>query len=85
MPATGTDAIFCLQLGANAVHAAMAGKTDMVVGLWQGRFTHVPIPLAVRERRKVNPHGQLWESVLEVTQQRRYFPDERVSESRENM
>lgn len=73
VPARGTDAIFCLQLGANAAHAAMAGKTNMVVGLWQGQFTHVPIDLAVRERRKVNPRGQLWESVLEVTQQRRYF------------
>lgn len=73
VPATGTDAIFCLELGSNAVHAAMAGKTDMVVGLWQGQFTHVPIALAIRERRKVNPNGQLWERVLEVTQQRRYF------------
>ncbi|MFO7822267.1 MAG: ATP-dependent 6-phosphofructokinase [Lentisphaeria bacterium] len=73
VPARGTDAIFCLQLGSNAVHAAMAGKTDMVVGLWQGQFTNVPIPLAVRQRRKVNPQGQLWESVLEVTQQQHYF------------
>lgn len=73
VPATGTDAIFCLELGSNAVHAAVAGKTDMVVGLWQGQFTHVPIALAIRERRKVNPNGQLWERVLEVTQQRRYF------------
>jgi len=75
IPARGTDAIFALQLASNAVHAAMAGKTNMVVGLWQGQFVHIPIPLAVQERRQVNPKGQLWESVLEVTQQRRYMPE----------
>ena len=73
VPAHGTDAIFCLQLGVNAVHAAMAGKTDLVVGHWGGHFTHVPMALAVHERRKVNPKGQLWQNVLSATQQRRYF------------
>jgi 6-phosphofructokinase 1 len=63
IPARGTDAVFCLHLAENAVHAAMAGRTNMVVGHWHGRFTHVPIALAVQRRRKLDPDGQIWKSV----------------------
>ncbi len=73
-PAHGTDAIFCLHLAENAVHAAMAGKTNMVVGYWHGRFTHVPISLATAERRKISPNSQLWQSVLSVTRQAQNWP-----------
>lgn len=73
VPARGTDAIFCLHLAQNAVHAAMAGKTNMVMGHWQGDFVHVPTDLATRERRHVDLSGQLWQSVLNVTRQRRYW------------
>jgi len=73
VPAHGTDAIFCLHLAQNAVHVAMAGITNVVIGHWQGRFTCVPIDLAVQERRKIDPHGQLWQSVLNVTRQEDYF------------
>ncbi len=73
VPARGTDAVFCLMLGANAVHAAMAGKTGMVVGHWNGQFTHVPVELAVKERRKVNPNGPIWKAVLGATLQKRWF------------
>ena len=69
VPAHGTDAVFCLHLAQHAVHAAMAGMTDMVVGYWHGRFVNIPIPLATRSRRKIDPQGQLWQSVLEVTHQ----------------
>ncbi len=65
------DAAFCLLLGHHAVHAAMSGRTDMVVGYWQGRFTHVPIALAVSARKRIDPRGHLWESVLAVTGQPR--------------
>lgn len=73
VPARGTDAVFCLHLAENAVHAAMSGRTNMVVGHWQGHFTHVPIALATHERRKLDPAGQLWQSVLGVTGQSRYW------------
>ncbi len=65
------DAAFCLLLGHHAVHAAMSGRTDMVVGYWKGHFTHVPIPLAVSSRKRIDPKGHLWESVLAVTGQPR--------------
>ena len=63
IPANGTDAVFCFLLAQNAVHAAMAGRTDMVVGHWSDNFTHVPIALAVRERKKIDPNGALWRSI----------------------
>ena len=69
MPANAFDSAFCLLLGHNAVHAGMAGRTDMVVAHWKNFFTHAPIPLAVSKRRKVDPNGWLWNSVLAATGQ----------------
>ncbi len=71
--AEGTDAIFCHLLAENAVHAAMAGKTNMVIGFWSNNYTHVPIQLATMERRKINTDGELWKAVMTVTQQEKYF------------
>jgi len=68
-PASAYDAAFCLQLGHYAVHAGMAGKTNILVGHWNNRFTHVPIPLATQGRKKVDPNGRLWSSVLAGTGQ----------------
>ncbi|MBO5689325.1 MAG: ATP-dependent 6-phosphofructokinase, partial [Lentisphaeria bacterium] len=66
VPAQGTDAVFCTMLAQNAVHAAMAGRTDMVVGHWHDAFTHVPIPLATSSRKKIDINGQLWNSVSSI-------------------
>ncbi|WP_157369530.1 ATP-dependent 6-phosphofructokinase [Zavarzinella formosa] len=63
------DAVYCLRLAHNAVHAAMAGRTEVVVSRWHGRFVLLPIPLAVRNRHEVDPNGDLWLSVLESTGQ----------------
>jgi 6-phosphofructokinase 1 len=63
------DSAFCLLLGHSAVHAGMAGRTDMVVSFWSQQFTHVPIELAVSARKKIDPQGWLWSSVLETTGQ----------------
>jgi 6-phosphofructokinase 1 len=71
LPANARDAAFCQLLGYAAVDAGMAGKTDMVVGLWHRRFTHVPIPLAVSSRKKVNTDGRLWQGILAATGQPR--------------
>lgn len=64
MPANPHDSAFCLLLGHNAVHAGMAGKTNMLVGHWKGEFTHVPISLAVSSRKKIDPNGRFWSTVL---------------------
>ena len=70
-PANPHDSVFCLLLGHCAVHAGMTGRTNMLVGYWNGEFTHVPIPLAVSERKHVDPEGRLWSSLLESTGQPR--------------
>jgi len=67
--ANASDAIFCDNLARNAVHAGMAGKTDTVIGLWHGIYTHVPIPLTVRGRRHIHPESYLWRSLVAATGQ----------------
>jgi 6-phosphofructokinase 1 len=71
VPATAHDSAFCLVLGHSAVHAGMSGRTNMVVSFWNHRFTHVPIPLAVSARKKIDPDGTLWSDVLTTTGQPR--------------
>ena len=68
-PANARDAAFCTVLAHNAVHAGMTGRTDMVVGFWRNEFTHVPIALAVSERKQIDPAGRLWNHVLAATGQ----------------
>jgi 6-phosphofructokinase 1 len=68
-PANSSDQVFCSFLGQKAVHAAMAGKTDLLIGQWNDHFVHVPIAMAVSRRKKVDPMGELWNSVLERTGQ----------------
>jgi 6-phosphofructokinase 1 len=69
VPADPFDSVYCIRLAHAAVHAAMAGRTGMVVGRWHGWFVHVPIPLVVGHRNQVDPNGDLWLSVLEATGQ----------------
>ncbi len=64
LPANTYDSAFCLLLGHNAVHAAMSGRTGMVVGFWNNHFTHIPIPLAVSRRKEISPDSRLWRDVL---------------------
>ena len=71
--AQGTDAILCSILAAHAVHAAMAGRTDCVVGNHNGVYSLVPIPLATAERQKVDLKGDLWKAVVDATRQDEYF------------
>lgn len=69
VPATPNDSVFCGFLAQNAVHAGMAGKTNMMVGTWNGEFVYVPIRLVVSGRKQVDLNGRLWQSVLEATGQ----------------
>ncbi|NND97485.1 MAG: ATP-dependent 6-phosphofructokinase [Pirellulaceae bacterium] len=69
VPANAYDSVFCTRLAHNAVHAAMSGRTRMVVSRWHTRFVHVPMELAIRSRNCVDPNGDLWMTVLESTGQ----------------
>jgi len=68
-PANPNDSVFCGLLGQYAVHAGMAGKTDMIVGIWNNIYTHVPIELAISTRKTINPESRFWYNVLEATGQ----------------
>lgn len=68
-PANANDSKFSNLLAQNAVHAALAGKTDFVVGYWNNEFTLIPIPMAVAKRKKIDVEGELWWNVLEATGQ----------------
>ena len=68
-PANANDSKFCSLLAQNAVHAAMAGKTDFVVGNWNNEFTLLPIPAAISKRKKIDLESELWWNVLETTGQ----------------
>lgn len=76
VPARGTDAIRCYLLARAAVHAAMAGRTNCVVGSAGDLYTLVPIKLATIERQQVSLNGDLWRSVTDATGQEFYFSPE---------
>lgn len=69
VPANPYDSVYCIRLGHAAVHAAMAGRTEVVVGRWHRRFVHVPVHLAVSYRNQIDPDSDLWLALLEATGQ----------------
>ena len=73
VPASPSDSVYCWNMARNAVHAAMAGNTEMLIGRWHGRFVHVPMALATRSRKQVDPTDDLWMSVIEATGQPKSF------------
>jgi 6-phosphofructokinase 1 len=69
LPANAVDSEYCLLLGQHAVHAGMAGRTNMAIGYWNQHVTHLPIALAVARRKQLDPEGEVWQRVLEATGQ----------------
>jgi 6-phosphofructokinase 1 len=69
LPAEASDSLLCERFARAAVHAAMAGKTDMLVGLWHNHLVHVPLATATGAKKSVDPEGELWTSVLSLTGQ----------------
>ncbi|PIE98658.1 MAG: diphosphate--fructose-6-phosphate 1-phosphotransferase [Treponema sp.] len=63
------DSVYCERLGNNAAHAAMAGKTGMIVALVHGHFAHLPIKVVTSKRKKVDPEGALWRDTIDATGQ----------------
>jgi 6-phosphofructokinase 1 len=72
-PAIPSDSIYCNQLAQHAAHAGMSGKTGMIVGRWNNRFTHVPIEMAVKNKKFIDPESMFWLNVLESTGQPRWM------------
>ncbi len=67
--AAPTDSLYCSRLGNNAAHAAMAGKTRIVISQVNNVFVHIPISMTVRERNRIDPESSLWRDVIEATHQ----------------
>jgi 6-phosphofructokinase 1 len=72
-PANCEDSIFCDLFARHAVHAAMAGKTGLVIGFHHERFIHVPIELLAKQTKRLDPASGWWHSVLAATGQPERF------------
>ena len=70
---TANDSLYCERLGNNAVHAAMAGKTKIVIGLVHDKYVHIPISMATLKRNTVDPESSLWRDCLDATLQPTYM------------
>jgi 6-phosphofructokinase 1 len=68
-PANPGDSIYCERLGNASVHAAMAGKTKLIIGLVNDEFVHLPIKTVISQRSHVDPEGNLWRDTLDATHQ----------------
>jgi 6-phosphofructokinase 1 len=68
-PANAADSILCDLYARNAVHAAMAGKTGLVIGYLHDSFIHIPIEMLVREKKQIEPNSVWWTAVLAATGQ----------------
>lgn len=75
-PANTEDAVLCDRFARHAVHAAMAGKTGLVIGLVHGQFVHVPVELLAGAQKRVDLNGELWHAVLAATGQPARFQPE---------
>lgn len=75
LPANANDSVFCGFLGRDAVHAGMAGKTNLLISFWNNHYVHIPMEASAGKRKKLDPRGRLWQSVLEATGQNMFFTD----------
>jgi 6-phosphofructokinase 1 len=73
VPANAGDRVYCGFLGQHAVHAAMAGKTGVVVTQVKSSMALLPLELVTSRRRCLNVHSDYWSSVMEATGQQNYF------------
>lgn len=73
VPANAEDRMLSDQLARDAVHAGMAGKTDVLIGFTNNVFVLLPISLASSRKKRVYPDGSLWRSVLAATGQTATF------------
>ncbi|HET6491017.1 MAG TPA: ATP-dependent 6-phosphofructokinase [Syntrophales bacterium] len=67
--ANASDSILCGVLAQYAVHAGMAGKTGMLVGLVNDAYVHLPFGAVAAQRKTIDPKGNIWMLVLESTGQ----------------
>ncbi|MCH7750711.1 MAG: ATP-dependent 6-phosphofructokinase [Planctomycetes bacterium] len=71
--ANAADSLLCEQLARKAVHAGMAGKTDLLIGLWHNHLIHVPLAVSTGMKKRLSTEGELWTSVLSLTGQEKWY------------
>ncbi|MFT3848817.1 MAG: ATP-dependent 6-phosphofructokinase [Propionivibrio sp.] len=69
VPVSAEDAILCDFFARNAVHAAMAGKTGLVIGYQHDKYTHVPVELLTKQQKRLDLNSPAWLGVLASTGQ----------------
>jgi 6-phosphofructokinase 1 len=72
VPANTADRLLSDQMARHAAHAAMAGNTDVLMGMWNNVFVHIPICTAIRQKKRMELTGELWTNVLLGTGQPRW-------------
>jgi 6-phosphofructokinase 1 len=72
-PANCEDSVLCDLFARHAAHAAMAGKTGLVIGFLHDRFIHVPIELLAGHTKRLDPTSGWWRSVPATTGQPERF------------
>lgn len=78
LPPIPIDSVFCSNLAQNAVHAGMTGKTEILIGYWNGKFTHVPLSSVIGKRKKIDVEGDFWLGVILSTGQPRYIGNNKI-------
>jgi len=72
-PDNAADTVLCDRFARYAAHAAMAGKTGLVIGLLHDHFIHVPIELLATQQKRLDPESPTWSAVLAATGQPHRF------------
>ena len=72
-PANAEDAVLCDAFARHAAHAAMAGKTGVVIGYLHDLFIHVPIELLATQQKRLDHDSPIWSAVLSATGQPHRF------------
>ncbi len=68
-PANTVDSLLCEQFARHAAHAAMAGKTDVLISSIHNLFVHVPLPLSIGQSKRLSPESDWWTTVIAITGQ----------------
>lgn len=71
--ANSADSLYCEKLARAAAHAGMAGKTDMLIGLWHNHLVHVPLQVSSDAKKQLSPEGELWTAVEALTMQTQWY------------
>jgi 6-phosphofructokinase 1 len=71
--ANTNDAIYCIHLAQMASHAAMSGRTNLVISQLNGNFVHVPMAKAIEKRKEIGINSWLYETLLDATGQPQFL------------